>query len=856
MAGKGEKEAFWTYVVQKIGPQYATMQQHAGCQGQVVDIRYSRWWSQEFGHAARDCEEAVAFHVDSLQRFLKAAYPSAATGVLTAIKKHGGCRSIKTIFENDKHESGSTVKTGSGRKHPLEDNRKRRLDDQKKFMRFREDHVYEEMDPDDVMERFRKPLETLQEERQKRLEAENRARDFETQLQVCRTREAAVQRTLQDLTRNIERLQSQEEQHLREISLLKAKVRSKKNKQRNRRVRSHRKMRSNLSSSQLKPCGKRKRRETYKRRLFETFDSFHREVKKAKVELTLAGQDKPQHLTWPEENSPSHQRGERTPEEIKSVQRWLRIKDKFVISDAGYQEIRMMSPNTVPPLYRLVNERVEQNKMIQINTDTEVCNMSRRSVREVLTHLLRLPKHKSCGEEISVRFSGDGRQVTRNIRIVTWALCRKRNALPGIAKLQVIHLDFIDACMRENDEYTSPDLQKLLIDRFGLSVACSTIRCHRYLIGWIKSGPRYCQVIRPQTREKRQEWSQRMLASGENFDNPHIEHTCNAATLPELEHAITKSFNPSHVSFHIQHVLDFKTWLSSELEDISGHSIPHCFKFTMGPHQQPNIHYKEYSTEWKNTTGTAFQLLRQTPTRSLSHVILSPIKHLEAIHDGIQIARSMSRLTGDQNDCWEDFISSLHEEYQPPEVYIMPEDHEENVDSEARNNALDKLIQRENKKAQAYNPCGWRNCQSRQKDDFEYGHGWSLPRTRVERKTPQEESDSWPILEVIRRVDEHHVEVKWAPTTRVWPNSIVDLRYNPQLADALGRNCCNPAIKVFKDQQLQLSPHSKELRLLRQHIFDKISVPKDKSDTSVMPFQAPEPVNGLPSPALRLLSGL
>ncbi|KAI8516430.1 hypothetical protein Bbelb_050110 [Branchiostoma belcheri] len=82
---------------------------------------------------------------------------------------------------------------------------------------------------------------------------------------------------------------------------------------------------------------------------------------------------------------------------------------------------------------------------------------------------------------------------------------------------------------------------------------------------------------------------------------PHIEHTCNAATLPELEHAITKSFNPSPVSFHIQHVLDFKTWLSSELEDISGHSIPHCFKFTMGPHQQPNIHYKEYSTEWKNS---------------------------------------------------------------------------------------------------------------------------------------------------------------------------------------------------------------------------------------------------------------
>ncbi|KAI8516543.1 hypothetical protein Bbelb_051240 [Branchiostoma belcheri] len=36
-----------------------------------------------------------------------------------------------------------------GRKHPLEDNRKRNIDDQKKFMRFRQDHVYEEIDPDE-----------------------------------------------------------------------------------------------------------------------------------------------------------------------------------------------------------------------------------------------------------------------------------------------------------------------------------------------------------------------------------------------------------------------------------------------------------------------------------------------------------------------------------------------------------------------------------------------------------------------------------------------------------------------------------------------------------------------------------
>ncbi|KAI8494051.1 hypothetical protein Bbelb_283980, partial [Branchiostoma belcheri] len=87
MAGRGEKEAFWTSVVEKIVPQYATMQQHAGVPGtssghqargspsdwlkyvfavlQTIE-QYSRWLTHEFGHVARDCEEAMAFHVDSL----------------------------------------------------------------------------------------------------------------------------------------------------------------------------------------------------------------------------------------------------------------------------------------------------------------------------------------------------------------------------------------------------------------------------------------------------------------------------------------------------------------------------------------------------------------------------------------------------------------------------------------------------------------------------------------------------------------------------------------------------------------------------------------------------------------------
>eukprot|EP00058_Branchiostoma_floridae_P008543 XP_002594031.1 hypothetical protein BRAFLDRAFT_68529 [Branchiostoma floridae] len=81
-------------------------------------------------------------------------------------------------------------------------------------------------------------------------------------------------------------------------------------------------------------------------------------------------------------------------------------------------------------------------------------------------------------------------------------------------------------------------------------------------------------------------------------------------------------------------------------------------------------------------------------------------------------------------------------------------------------------------------------------DDFEYGHTWSMPNSRVARKEPREDSDKWSMLEVIRWVDDHHVLVKWAPTTRTWPDSLVDLRYNKELARTLDNNCCNSGMKA------------------------------------------------------------
>ncbi|KAI8490475.1 hypothetical protein Bbelb_317430 [Branchiostoma belcheri] len=157
-------------------------------------------------------------------------------------------------------------------------------------------------------------------------------------------------------------------------------------------------MRPAKPSTQLTSSGSKKRRATYKRSLFDTLGSFHREVKKAKAEgepfptRPLSGQH--------QENSGG------------KVQKWLRVKDKFVISDEGYHEIRMLSKATVPPLYRVIEERVRQNGMITILTEANN-NMARRSVKKLLAHLLRHPKHRESvnAGDISVRFSGDGRQA-------------------------------------------------------------------------------------------------------------------------------------------------------------------------------------------------------------------------------------------------------------------------------------------------------------------------------------------------------------------------------------------------------------------------------------------------------------
>ncbi|XP_078586053.1 uncharacterized protein LOC144877086 [Branchiostoma floridae x Branchiostoma japonicum] len=186
-----------------------------------------------------------------------------------------------------------------------------------------------------------------------------------------------------------------------------------------------------------------------------------------------------------------------------------------------------------------------------------------------------------------------------------------------------------------------------------------------------------------------------------------------ATTLPELQALIESSYTPQPEAFEVSHVGDYKEWLSDELETISGHSVPHCFKFILEQDtNQSTILYKDYSTDrqWKKTTGTTAILLRASPTQPLQFVTPGPIKRLEEVKDSVTKAREMARLTAGQHSWWLDLFTNL-EEYVPPkeranplsgfQPFVIPEDEEEeDEEAEARREALARLLARENRQSE------------------------------------------------------------------------------------------------------------------------------------------------------------
>ena len=74
--------------------------------------------------------------------------------------------------------------------------------------------------------------------------------------------------------------------------------------------------------------------------------------------------------------------------------------------------------------------------------------------------------------------------------------------------LQSEHLRFIDEAMAEDDELTARRLRDMLEEKWPeLKVSISTVkRVRKYELGWIRTRPKYCQLVRVANREKRLAW--------------------------------------------------------------------------------------------------------------------------------------------------------------------------------------------------------------------------------------------------------------------------------------------------------------------------------------------------------------
>ena len=92
--------------------------------------------------------------------------------------------------------------------------------------------------------------------------------------------------------------------------------------------------------------------------------------------------------------------------------------------------------------------------------------------------------------------------------------------------LVIRHFDVIDEEMKKNDELSSLELQRILLERCNITVSAQTIRRVRRKLGWTWSGTKYCQLIKDVNKPKRMEHCLKLLADGDDFSDVIFSDEC------------------------------------------------------------------------------------------------------------------------------------------------------------------------------------------------------------------------------------------------------------------------------------------------------------------------------------------
>ena len=81
------------------------------------------------------------------------------------------------------------------------------------------------------------------------------------------------------------------------------------------------------------------------------------------------------------------------------------------------------------------------------------------------------------------------------------------------------YLDFIDEEMEKDDELTAPKLQRMIAEKFGANYSLTSIKQMRRKLGWVRTGPKYCQLNREANQIIRLDFAQQCLERNDNFDD-------------------------------------------------------------------------------------------------------------------------------------------------------------------------------------------------------------------------------------------------------------------------------------------------------------------------------------------------
>jgi transposase len=160
-----------------------------------------------------------------------------------------------------------------------------------------------------------------------------------------------------------------------------------------------------------------------------------------------------------------------------------------------------MAPNTSEQVkQRIVNMKITlQMKYIDIhrNLASEGINVSTHTISKVCSNYIKhhIIARKGYG-------GGAAPKITKEIK------------------------DFIDKRYTENDELTAKDLAIAIEEKFKVTVCNDTIRKNRRALGWVKTGPRYAQLVRFANRTKRVQFADHVLWARDDFANVIFSDEC------------------------------------------------------------------------------------------------------------------------------------------------------------------------------------------------------------------------------------------------------------------------------------------------------------------------------------------